>query len=93
MNDPSIYGNISIDDPTYQKHLAVLEACINAGVSQLPKETAEYFGDTYPSMEITFDKLHVKLPFEEYSNDFGGGYKLKVADIPDGVEIIYFSFY
>ena len=42
-----ITGFVSPENENYKKHAKVLNACIEAGISELPKETAEYFGSKY----------------------------------------------
>ena len=44
----NVVGFVSTENITYQKHAKVLEACIEAGVRELPKETAEFFNSKYP---------------------------------------------
>lgn len=39
-----VKGFVSTENENYKKHSKVLIACIEAGISELPKETAEYFG-------------------------------------------------
>jgi len=85
-----ITGFISDTDPTYQKHKKVLVACIEAGISELPKETAEYFGNKYPEEYLLEDKLSVAINKHEYSSDYEQGFEVYLKDIPQGVEKIRF---
>jgi len=86
-----IQGFIPDTDDTYQKHKAVFEACMDADVS-LPKETAEYFGSEYAEEYLLEEKLTVKIPFTEWSdNNMSSGFEVVISDIPDGVHKIRFS--
>ena len=85
-----IIGLRTTNDKTYQKHAKVLRACIDAGVSELPKETAEYFGEKYPEEYLFEEVLAVKVPAEEWGEDMQEGFEIKVAYIPQGVETIRF---
>jgi len=86
-----VEGFISSDNETYRKHSAVLRACIDAEVSCLPKETAEYFGSEYPSEYLLEDKLIVDIPKREYTEDMTEGFEILISDIPEGVEMIRFA--
>ena len=86
-----ITGFVSKEDETYKKHSKVLLACIEAGVSELPKETAEYFGSKYPEKYMLEEKLEVKIPMQKYQEDMTEGYEVYVSDIPKGVEKIRFT--
>lgn len=87
-----VTGFVSPDNEQYKKHAAVLMACINAGVSQMPPETAEYFecspGEV--SEYLLEEKLECRVPATEYNADMTEGYEVNVADIPEGVEKIRF---
>lgn len=87
-----VQGFIKPEDPQYKKHSAVLLACIEAGVSQMPPETAEYF-DCSPgevSEYLLEEKLECNIPTTEYKADMEEGYEVKVSDIPEGVDKIRF---
>ena len=77
-------------DETYQKHLKVLKACIEAGIKKLPEETAIYFDCEYPEEYLAEEALTVEIPSKEYSADMSEGYEIKVSEIPVGVEKIRF---
>ncbi len=86
-----VIGLRTKDDPTYKKHLAVLEACKAAKIEELPKESAEYWGSKWPSDINPEDALQMKVPAKEWNDgDMQVGYELKVSDIPQGVEVIRF---
>lgn len=86
-----VIGLRTKEDPVYRAHLAVLEACLNARIERLPKETADYFGSDYPEDVNPEDVLQVEMPKTEYSDgDMTEGYEINVADIPQGVETIRF---
>jgi len=85
-----VVGFISPDNELYQKHLKVLRACIDAEVSELPKETAEYFGCEYPEEYLIEEKLETHVPVHEYGADMQEGYEIIVSEIPKGVHTIRF---
>lgn len=86
-----IVGFVSEDDETYKKHSKVLIACNEAGINELPKETAKYFDSKYPSLSLLDDKLEVKIPQHEYSADMTEGFEIIVSEIPKGVHKIRFT--
>lgn len=85
-----ITGFVSPEDKNYKKHSKVLIACIDAGISELPKETAEYFGSKYPSKHLLEEKLEVYVPKHEYNEDMIEGFEIIISEIPDGVHKIRF---
>lgn len=85
-----VYAFISSDNETYEKHAKVLRACIDAGVSELPKETAEYFDCKYPEEYLFEEKLEVEIPTYEYSADMEEGFEIYISQIPEGVHKIRF---
>lgn len=85
-----VIGLRTTNDPTYKKHLAVLEACRAAEIEELPAETAKYFGSSDGYKGLEEEVLQVKIPTTDYREDMSEGYEVKVADIPQGVEIIRF---
>ena len=86
-----ITGFVLPDNENYKKHAKVLNACIEAGISELPKETAEYFGGKYPEQYLLEEKLEIKIPKHEYSEDMTGGYEIIVSEIPVVVHKIRFT--
>lgn len=80
-------------DETYQKHKKVLIACAEAEID-LPKETAKYFGYTYPEMCALEEKLQVTLKkgvhYRDYNEDMSEGFEIELKDIPKGVTKIRF---
>jgi hypothetical protein len=85
-----VIGFVSENDDMYKKHSKVLMACIEAGVSNLPKETAEYFGSEYPGEYLLEEKLQTRIPVHEYSADMQDGFEVIVSEIPIGVYKIRF---
>lgn len=85
-----VIGFISEDTEIYQKHAAVLKACLLADIEKLPKETAEFFGSEYPDESLLEDKLYVELPTTGYSAEGESGFEILVADIPERVSKIRF---
>lgn len=85
-----VKGFVSPEDDIYKKHSRVLLACIDAKISELPKETAEYFGGKYPEREMLEDKLEVKIPKHVYNEESEEGFEIIVGEIPVGVYKIRF---
>jgi len=85
-----ITGFVSPENENYKKHSKVLIACIEAGISELPKETAEYFGSKYPEEYLLEEKLEIKIPKHEYSEDMTEGFEIIISEIPQGVHKIRF---
>lgn len=77
-------------DPTYLKHKKVLEACLEADIQELPKETATYFGSEYPDKSMLEEKLKINLKKHAWSDESSEGYEIYIKDIPEGVEKIQF---
>jgi len=86
-----ITGFVSPENENYKKHSKVLLACLEAGVSELPKETSEYFGGKYPEKYLLEEKLEIKIPHHEYSEDMTQGYEIIISEIPEGVHKIRFA--
>lgn len=86
----TVVGFLSNENETYKKHAKVLEACIEAGISELPKETAEYFGSKDPDASLLDEKLEVEIPVKEIKGGYESGFELIVSEIPDGVYKIQF---
>jgi len=85
-----IQAYISPDCPKYKKHASVLKACVEAEVS-LPKETAEYFGYEEANLCFLDEKLELKIPKHEWSDEYSQGYEIFIKDLPEGVYKIRFS--
>jgi hypothetical protein len=85
-----IQGYVSSEDIKYKKHSKVLIACIEAGVSELPKETAEYFGSKYVDKCLLYEKIEVAVPYSKYTEDYADVYEIIVSEIPDDVHKIRF---
>ena len=85
-----VTGFVSPNNETYKKHCKVLRACIDAGISELPKETAEYFNSKYPSESLFENKLSVDIVAKEWQNNSSSGFEIKVSEIPEGVDKIRF---
>lgn len=86
-----VKGFISSDNDDYKKHSKVLMACIDAGVSELPKETAEYFNSNYPDEYLLEEKLEIDIPIKEWSAEGSSGFEILISEIPDGVHTIRFA--
>ena len=81
-------------DVDYQKHKKILLACMEADVS-LPKETAIYFGEDYPTNYLLEQKLSVKLKqgvhYKDWSNETSEGFEVDLLELPKGVTKLRFS--
>ena len=86
----SVTGFVSPENDLYKKHSKVLLACIEAEIKELPKETAEYFGNKYPDEYLLEKKLEMDIPTHEYNEDSCSGYEIVVSEIPTGVHKIRF---
>ena len=86
-----VKGFVSPENENYKKHAKVLIACIEAGISELPKETAEYFGSKCPEEYLLEEKLEVEIPIREWDNEYSSGFEIIVSEIPDGVHKIRFA--
>lgn len=80
----TVKAYISPECPIYKKHSAVLIACMNAQVS-LPKETADYFREEFPSSYLLEEKLEKDIPLHEWQDDCSLGYEILMSEIPEGV--------
>lgn len=87
----NVIGYVSPENEKYKKHAKVLKACCEAGVSELPKETAEYFGSKYPNLYLLEEKLEIKIPKHEYNGESASGFEIYISEIPEGVHKIRFS--
>jgi hypothetical protein len=87
----NVTGFVSPEDENYKKHSKVLIACIEAGVSKLPIETAAYFGSEYPGKYLLDEKLEIKIPYKEWNDDTSEGFEIIVSEIPEGVYKIRFA--
>ena len=85
-----ITGFVSPENDNYKKHSRVLIACIDAGIKELPKETAEYFGSKYPEQYLLEEKLEISVPKHKYGEDMSEGFEIIVSEIPEGVHKIRF---
>lgn len=85
-----VIGFISAENETYKKHAKVLVACLEAGIEELPKETAAYFGHEWPEKYLLEEKLEVKIPHHVYEADMQEGFEIIVSEIPHGVHKIRF---
>lgn len=86
-----ITGFVSPENETYKKHSKVLLACADAGIEEMPKETAEYFGSKYPEKYLLEEKLSIKIPKHEYGEDMTEGFEIIISEIPEGVHKIRFT--
>lgn len=80
----------SPNNTEYQKHAKVLKVCLEAGLKQLPPETAEYFGDSYVHESKLDEKLEVEIKHHEWGAEMRDGVEVYLKDIPAGVEKIRF---
>ena len=86
-----VKGFISSKDEDYKKHSKVLMACLDADISELPIETAEYFGSKFPDEDMLEEKLEVEIPKHVYNAEMTDGFEIIVSEIPKGVHKIRFT--
>ena len=90
----SVSGYLSKNNPDYQKHFKAVKFCIENNLS-FPKETSEFFkgsinGDDLEDykkdslIELIENGKEVEIPVE----DLGYEQRIKVSDIPHGVDMI-----
>lgn len=85
-----INGFVSRENETYKKHLKVLMACIEAECSELPKETADFFGSKEPQKYLIESILERDIPIREWSGESSDGYEVRISEIPNDVDVIRF---
>lgn len=85
-----VIGFVSEESKDYKKHSAVLRACNEADIEELPKESAEFFGSKYPELSLLEEILERELPVKEWYQNSSNGFELKVSEIPSEVDIIRF---
>lgn len=80
----------------FQQHMAVNQACLDAGIKKLPQETAEYFGYEYPEgfdemerqvLEITEKQLPPGTVTELES---GYRYEIDLTKLPPDAKLLRF---
>jgi len=96
----------SPSDPEYAKKMAAVVALKEAGISEMPKELAEYFGVTYTDFDEDYEVLRVcgvtldhdtKAPKEVAaavrfeSADYGSWIYVDVDKLPSKVKVLKFS--
>jgi len=80
----------SKDSAEYKKHSAVLRACIDAKIENLPKETAKFFDSESPCEYLFSDKLELNINYTDYRDDMEQGIEVKVSDIPKSCKVLRF---
>lgn len=87
-----IKGYASNESIEYKQHARVLEACIDAGIKELPTETATFFGCKDPDESLLLDTLEVKIPVHYVDGiDMTDAYDVIISEIPPNVHKIRFS--
>jgi hypothetical protein len=86
----NIKGFVSNKNDTYKKQAAVLMACIEAGIKELPKETADYFGEKYAEKYLLEEKLETEIVYHEYSSETDEGFEIILSEIPSDIYKIRF---
>lgn len=85
-----VIGFVSAEGIEYKKHANVLRACAEAGIKQLPEETAKFFGSHYPSLDLLDEVLEVEIPVHIYADIMQEGFEVIVSEIPPNVHKIRF---
>ena len=79
-------------DTEYQKHAKVLLVCHQAGLKELPPETAKYFGSKHVNPELLDEKLSFTLTkgvhYKDYTEDMIEGYEIFVDKLPKEISKI-----
>lgn len=90
-----IYGLASTQSDEFLKHEAVLLACYNAGIDELPQKTAEFFNTKWsePTVLTEFRERQVPYVLLQDEKDMSDIFEVVVKDIPEGVDIIRFVNY
>ncbi len=93
---------MGLRDPKGARHRKMMQAAIAlnvAGVREMPKEMAEYFGDDYDGdacyvannehagCEVEIEKT---AAVEEWSDDCRSGFVVDISKLPDGVTHLRF---
>lgn len=86
----SLIGFVSPDNEDYKKHAAVLRACLDANIEELPKETAEFFNNAWPEEYLLEEKLKITIPYRTYDEDMQEGFEIILSEIPAEVHKIRF---
>ena len=92
--DTYVKGMRSEDDEEYKKMKKVLLACNEAGV-KLPEETAKYFGNNIPELNLLEEALEIDIQnAEEELVDDGvstrQGIVVNIDKLPSGVRKLMF---
>lgn len=89
-----IYGLGSTQSDEFLQHEAVLIACYNAGIHELPQKTAEFFNTKYSEPCVLKEFRKQEVPFQntlvQGEEEVSDIFEVVVADIPKGVDIIRF---
>lgn len=69
----------------------MLIACIEAGIEELPAETAMFFNSKHPEKYLLEDVLTVDIPVKKWCDENSDGFEIIVSDIPKLAHKIRFS--
>jgi hypothetical protein len=87
----TVKGYRSAKNPTYQKHLRILQVCKEEQVS-LPGETAAYFDRPNINYLDPEEVLSFEIPFQEVKPTEGNhGWEVFLDQLPEGTEKIRFE--
>jgi len=87
----NVIGLKSNNGIIYQKHAKVLQACADAGLKTLPKETEEFFGITTPNLYALEEILEVSLKSTDWHDgDMCEGIEINIKDIPQEIDKLRF---
>lgn len=88
-----IYGLASSQSKEFLLHEAVLLACHNAGIDDLPLKTAEFFNTRWSDPCVLKEFRKREVPFTKVNDErelVSDVFEVVVANIPKGVDIIRF---
>ena len=81
----------------FKKHMAVNQACLDAGIKKLPEETAAYFNCEYPecasemerrALEIEKRDLNSMGAVGEWHDEYHYGHEIDITKLPPDAKII-----
>lgn len=95
-----VKGIRDLSHPNMQKHLKVVEACIDAGVP-VPEDTKKFFGPTdedpdnlapgnFDSFLCEIESTDLGEAARDWKNEYEEGIEVEVAKLPPEVKVIRF---
>lgn len=85
-----VIAYISPDNEKYKKHAKVLLACHEAGIKELPEETAKYFNTKEPDPYYLEEILEKRITTHEFYGDMVEGFEVFMDELPKDIYKIRF---